>query len=97
MALEVSTTNGRRSAVTVPNSGMVTWKSLSTSSSRPSTSTSALSVSSISSTVGSLPRIAVSSGRGSRNSSLKMSVRARSQVSSRPAVIRSNCLAWFHS
>ena len=27
MALEVSTTNGRRTAATVPSSGMVTWKS----------------------------------------------------------------------
>src|SRR3712207_9442492 len=37
VALEVSTTIGRRTAVTVPSSGMVTWKSLSTSSSSPST------------------------------------------------------------
>ena len=85
LAFEVRTTNGRRVAVIVPSSGTVTWKSLSTSRSRPSTSTSALSVSSISSTFGSSPRIAVSSGRGSRNSSLKMSVRVSSHVSSRPA------------
>ena len=52
VALEVSTTNGGRSAVMVPSSGTVTWKSDSTSSSRPSISMSALSVSSMSSTVG---------------------------------------------
>ena len=52
---------------------MVTWKSESTSSSSPSTSTSVLSTSSTSSTVGSSRRIAVSSGRVSRNSSVKMS------------------------
>ena len=52
VALEVSTTNGVRSAVMVPSSGTVTAKSDSTSSSRPSISMSALSVSSISSTVG---------------------------------------------
>ena len=64
VALEVSRTNGLRSAVMVPSSGTVTAKSDSTSSSRPSISMSALSVSSISSTVGSVRRIAVSSGRG---------------------------------
>ncbi len=84
-------------AVTVPSSGTVTWKSLSTSRSRPSTSTSALSVSSISSTLGSSPRMAVSRGRVSRNSSLKMSVRVSSHVSSRAALMRRSCLAWFHS
>ena len=79
---------------TVPSSGMVTWKSESTSSSSPSTSTSALSISSTSSTVGSVRRIAVSSGRGSRNSSVKMSSRVASHVSPAPVAcgIRSSCL-----
>ena len=96
VALEVSTTNGGRSAVMVPSSGTVTAKSDSTSSSRPSISMSALSVSSISSTVGSVRRIAVSSGRDSRNSSVKTSVLVWSQ-SSEPDWMRSICLAWFHS
>ena len=78
---EVSSANGRRVAVIVPSSGTVTWKSLSTSSSRPSTSTSALSISSTSSTVGSVRRIAVSSGRGSRNSSENTSSRVSAQDS----------------
>ena len=98
MEFDVSSANGRRAAVIVPISGTVTWKSQSTSSSRPSTSTSALSISSMSSTVGSVRRIAVSSGRGSRNSSLNTSSRVSSQDSRPwPAVIRSSCLAWFHS
>ena len=92
VALEVSTTIGRRSAVIVPSSGMVTWKSESTSSSRPSTSTSALSVSSMSSTVGSVRRIAVSSGRASRNSSPKMS--SWTVFQSAPSV---PCDAWMRS
>jgi hypothetical protein len=88
----------RRVALMVPSSGTVTWKSDSTSSSRPSTSTSALSISSISSTVGSSRRIAVSSGRGSRNSSENTSSRVASHDSRPwPEVIRSSCLAWFHS
>ncbi|SHW59161.1 Uncharacterised protein [Mycobacteroides abscessus subsp. abscessus] len=58
---------------------MVTAKSLSTSSSRPSISMSALSVSSMRSTVGSSRRIAVSNGRDSRNSSAKTSVFVSSQ------------------
>ena len=74
VALEVNTTSGARSALMVPNSGTVTAKSESTSSSRPSISISALSVSSISSTVGSVRRMAVSSGLLSRNSSPKTSV-----------------------
>ena len=96
VALEVSSTNGVRSAVIVPSSGTVTAKSDSTSSSRPSISMSALSVSSISRTVGSVRRIAVSSGRVSRNSSLNTSVFVWSQ-SPCPAWIRRICLAWFHS
>ncbi|COY17650.1 Uncharacterised protein [Mycobacterium tuberculosis] len=96
VALEVSSTNGARVAVRVPSSGTVTAKSDSTSSSRPSISMSALSVSSISSTVGSVRRIAVSSGRCSRNSSLNTSVLVASQ-SPEPAWIRRICLAWFHS
>jgi hypothetical protein len=71
--LEVRTTSGVRSAVIVPSSGTVTAKSDSTSSSKPSISISALSVSSISSTVGSVRRMAVNSGRCSRNSSLNTS------------------------
>ena len=63
----------------VPSSGTVTAKSLSTSSSRPSISMSALSVSSISSTVGSVRLIAVSSGRANRNSSENTSVFVFSQ------------------
>ncbi len=79
VALDVSTTSGLRSATIVPSSGTVTAKSVSTSSSRPSISMSALSVSSISSTVGSVRRIAVSSGRESRNSSEKTSIFVWSQ------------------
>jgi hypothetical protein len=96
--LEVSSTNGRRRATMVPISGTVTWKSDNTSNSRPSTSTSALSISSTSSTVGDSRRIAVSSGRGSRNSSENTSSRVSFQDSRPwPAVIRSSYLAWFHS
>ena len=58
---------------------------------------SALSVSSISSTVGSVRRIAVSSGRVSRNSSLKTSILVWSQSPGRLAWMRRICLAWFHS
>ena len=58
---------------------------------------SALSVSSMSSTAGSSVRMAVKSGRASRNSSLKMSARVSSQLSSFDAVMRSSCFAWFHS
>ena len=72
---------------------MVTWKSDSTSSSRPSTSTSVLSTSSISSTVGWSRRIAVSSGRVSRNSSVKMSSWVSDQAWSATddAWMRSSC------
>ena len=81
-ALEVST-NGVRVAAIVPNSGTVTAKSERTSRSSPSISISALSVSSISRTVGSVRRIAVSSGR-EQNSSLKTSSLVRSQSAPSP-------------
>jgi hypothetical protein len=74
---------------------MVTWKSDSTSSSSPSTSTSVLSTSSMSSTVGWSRRIAVSSGRVSRNSSVKMSSWVSDHVCPSPdaweAWMRSSC------
>lgn len=93
VAFEVRTTNGLRVAVMVPSSGTVTAKSLSTSRSRPSISTSALSVSSISSTVGSSRRMAVSNGRDSRNSSEKTSALVASQLWSLPAWMRRICFA----
>ena len=52
MPLEVSTTRGIEIALTVPNSGIVTWKSESSSSRKASNSSSARSTSSISSTGG---------------------------------------------
>ena len=78
-----ASTGGARSArgctgspSTAPSTGRarrrLTWKSPRISNSSPSTSTSVLSTSSTSSTVGSARRIAVSSGRVSRNSSVKM-------------------------
>jgi len=70
---------------------MVTWKSLRISSSRPSTSTSVLSTSSISRTVGSSRRIAVRSGRVSRNSSVKMSSWVLSHAWSPAAWMRRSC------
>ena len=63
VALEVSTTNGARVGGDRAQLGDRHRKSDSTSSSSPSISMSALSVSSISSTVGSVRRMAVSSGR----------------------------------
>ena len=51
---EVSTTLGRVAAVMVPNSGIETWKSDSTSSNSASVSTSTRSTSSINSTTGRL-------------------------------------------
>ena len=80
MLLEVSTTYARRTAATVPSSGIVTWKSDSTSSSSASNSKSTLSISTRS-TVGSSDEIASSSGRVSRKSWPKMS----SCVASHPA------------
>ena len=62
-----------------PSSGIVIWKSDSSSSSIASNSWSVLSISSISSTTGCSEAIAVSSGRASRNSSPKMSSWTSSQ------------------
>jgi len=63
---EVSTTKGRRVATTVAISGMVTWKSLRTSSSRASNSKSTLSTSSMSRRVGTTLVMARSSRRCNR-------------------------------
>ncbi len=71
--LEVSSTTGCVLASIRPSSGIVIWKSESSSSSIASNSWSVLSISSISSTTGSGDAIAVISGRASRNSSPKMS------------------------
>jgi hypothetical protein len=64
--LEVSTTAGGVAARSVPSSGTVTEKSLSTSSRKASNSSSARSTSSTSSTLG-LVSSAASSGRAIRN------------------------------
>ena len=71
MRFEVSTTIGRREAVIVPSSGIVTAKSDRNSSRNASNSSSARSISSISSTTGRSPSAssASSSGRRSRNRS----------------------------
>ena len=66
MPFEVSTTRGIETALMVPSSGMLTWKSDSSSSRNASNSSSARSTSSISSTGGCWRRIAASSGRSSR-------------------------------
>ncbi len=60
---EVRITAGRRRALIVPISGIVIWKSESTSSRNASNSSSARSISSISSTTGSSESIASSSAR----------------------------------
>ena len=72
-------TSGAWRAVRVPSSGMETWKSDRTSSSSASVSTSSRSTSSISSSTGSGARIAASSGRSSRKSSVKMFASVSSQ------------------
>ena len=84
-------TSGAWRAVTVPSSGMDTWKSESTSSSSASVSTSTRSTSSMSRTTGSAERIAASSGRSSRKSSVKMFASVSSQDCPSSAWIRSSC------
>ena len=79
-------TNGIRLAATVPNSGMETCQSDSTSSSNASVSTSTRSTSSMRSTTGSSARMASSRGRASRKSSEKMSPSTASHV---------DCSAWM--
>ena len=59
-------------ALTVPSSGMETWKSDSSSSRKASNSSSARSISSISSTGGLARLMAASSGRSSRYFSEKI-------------------------
>ena len=71
--LEVRITAGLRRARIVPSSGIVIWKSESTSSRNASNSSSARSISSIRSTTGSSVSIASSSGRRIRNSGPKSS------------------------
>ncbi len=66
--LEVSRTTGLRRASIVPISGIVIWKSESTSSRNASNSSSARSISSMRSTTCSSESIASSSGRRMRNS-----------------------------
>ena len=92
--LEVSSTTGCVRASIRPSSGIVIWKSLSSSSSIASNSWSVLSISSISSTTGSSEAIACISGRASRNSEPKMSSWTLSQpaASLLSAWIRSSCL-----
>ena len=53
------------------------------------------SASSISRITGSVALMASSSGRASRNSSVKTT--ASGQPPARPAMMRSSCLEWFHS
>ena len=72
MPFEVSTTCGMLVALTVPSSGIETWKSDSSSSRNASNSSSARSISSISSTGGLSRRIAASNGRSSRYFSEKI-------------------------
>ena len=67
MRLEVRTTSGGVAAPMVPISGMVIWKSDSSSSRKASNSSSARSISSIRSTAWSPARTASSRGRSSRN------------------------------
>ena len=86
------TTIGIVVAAICPSSGIVIWKSESSSSSIASNSWSVLSISSISSTTGSGLAIACISGRSSRKSALKMSSWTSSQPASPPAWIRSSCL-----
>jgi hypothetical protein len=66
-------TVGRRRASMVPISGIVIWKSESTSSRKASNSSSARSISSMSRTTGSSEVIASSSGRRMRKSGPKSS------------------------
>ena len=68
--MEVSTTKGTELALIVPTSGIVTCISDSSSKRNASNSSSALSISSISSTTGFSERMDLSSGRSSRYSSL---------------------------
>ena len=70
---EVRITAGLRRARIVPSSGIVIWKSESTSSRNASNSSSARSISSMSRTTGSSESIASSSGRRMRNSGPKSS------------------------
>ena len=70
---EVRITAGFRRARIVPSSGIVIWKSESTSSRNASNSSSARSISSMRSTTGSSESIASSSGRRIRNSGPKSS------------------------
>ena len=93
MLFDVRNTIGRCLPSMVPSSGIETWKSESTSSSRASVSISTRSTSSIRSTTGSSERIASSNGRVSRNSSEKMSAStvSQSRSCSRSAWMRSSC------
>jgi hypothetical protein len=89
----VRTTIGIVVAETWPSSGIVIWKSESSSSSIASNSWSVLSISSISSTTGSGLAIACISGRVKRNSLLKMSSCTSSHPPwAPPAWIRKSCL-----
>ena len=80
--LDVRMTVGRRVATIVPSSGIVTWKSDSSSSRNASNSSSARSISSIRSTTGSSTSIASSSGRRIRKR------RSNSSDSSTVALLR---------
>ncbi len=93
--LEVRKTIGICRPVTVPIPGMDTWKSDRISSSSASASTSSRSTSSMSRITGSVDLIASSSGRVSRNSSLKMfdsCPASPPQPLIRSAMMRSSCL-----
>ena len=113
VSLLVRNTSGFERPLSVPSSGIDTWKSERTSRSSDSNSKSALSISSTSSTTPSSASIACIRGRGSKNSFEKKTsskLCSRSTDSRSPVApsmtsaswvfrscVYSSCLPYFHS